>query len=451
VCIFKVYYCRMNPPEFPPWKSLTPNSTYERLKIAIATVTLIGPLKFLTIWILIFIGWLMVLPIGPKTDTSTIGKVYRKVAFGLVRLGCRLILFTGGFYWVNVRGSPDDRAKILVSTHHSLWDSLWFIWSQGASQTAKADLFENPLVSGFLFVLNSVPVDRFSRKGRREAIHAIKERVKDTHGHPLLVFPTGICSNGRQLMEFKRGAFEPGVPIQPVGIAYPARHFDQTHSRWPLWDMYRSCCQIVNFLAITYLPARFPTPEEKCDTNSWAKSVREHMSLSLGMRKVNYAFETECVRLHCRSYGLIFNEEKCRITNLPLALSVVDAFSRLDCNRDGWIDEEDAAHAGQMFQRAFKVAFPQIKTPMAPYHAAEDSTTKMDSWMDVGMIGLITGGRKRLPPRPIDPHRDDALEVAEVIDFFNRCLVSKASVPDASLVISFNLSSFFVCQQTELI
>jgi hypothetical protein len=111
-------------------------------------------------------------------------------------------------------------------------------------------------------------------------------------------------------MEFRRGAFEAGVAVQPVGIAYLARDNDMKLTRWVLWDMYRTVCQAVNFAALTVLPIRFPSEEEKHLPSVWAENVRLEMSRFLGMLVSPYSLEMEIIRTKCRDRGIPFNETK---------------------------------------------------------------------------------------------------------------------------------------------
>lgn len=43
---------------------------------------------------------------------------------------------------------------------------------------------------------------------------------------PILIFPEGTTTNGQCLIDFKRGAFVPGVPVKPVVLKYPSHHYN---------------------------------------------------------------------------------------------------------------------------------------------------------------------------------------------------------------------------------
>ena len=429
-------------PVYPAWRSLAPNfSTYERLKTFLASISLIAPLRFIIVWVLLGVGWVLVRCM-PKTDSCKIeslgSRLLRQGIICLVRLGCRIILFISGFLYIWTKGQRDSRARILVSSHHSIWDALWFIWDCQASQTAKEELFHSPLIGPFLRATDSLPIDRVSREGRRSAFNSIKQRASQT-GPPLVIFPTACCSNCRQLMSFKRGAFEPGVPIQPVGISYPSRHYDLTLTRWPLWDMYRTMCQFVNFMTVTYLPIQYPSMREKQEAGLWAVAVRNYMAQQLAMLPVEHTFETELVRIRCRDKGVVFNETKCRIVNLCLSLRVVNVFAELAKLNDGWARKSDLPAD---IQASFDRILCLVKLPDIPDCMYADACVNVDSWVERGLTGLITGGRLKLPQRARDAYDSNAIEVAEVITYFNKCLMDRSRLPDPSLVQLFQVSEF---------
>ena len=51
-------------------------------------------------------------------------------------------------------------------------------------------------------------------------------RALDDRFGRVLIFPEGTCGNGDVVLQFKTGAFSPGLPVQPVAVEFPFRHFD---------------------------------------------------------------------------------------------------------------------------------------------------------------------------------------------------------------------------------
>jgi lysophosphatidylcholine acyltransferase/lyso-PAF acetyltransferase len=65
-------------------------------------------------------------------------------------------------------------------------------------------------------------VCREDHESRTKTIQDIVSRANSEEDWPqILVFPEGTCTNRTSLIQFKPGAFYPGVPVQPVIIRYP--------------------------------------------------------------------------------------------------------------------------------------------------------------------------------------------------------------------------------------
>ena len=58
------------------------------------------------------------------------------------------------------------------------------------------------------------------------AVGRIAARAADDRFGRVLIFPEGTCGNGDVVLQFKTGAFNPGLPVQPVAVEFPFRHFD---------------------------------------------------------------------------------------------------------------------------------------------------------------------------------------------------------------------------------
>ena len=415
-------------------------TNYERIKMICATLTLIAPIRIFIIFGLLITGIALIslLPASDYNAPSTrITQVSRVICKSLVRLGTRLILFVAGFVYVPTVGKYDRRARIMVATHHSLWDSLWLIWYTGASQTAKADLFNSPIIGKFLQALESVPVDRHTSTGRRVAANEIRDRATCDSAPPLLIFPTACCSNCRQLIEFKRGAFSSPVPIQPVGISYLGRNADLCLSSSVWFDLYRTVSQVYNQMAVTFLPVRYPSDIESKNPKLWAGNVRREMGLMLGMQLVDYSLETEMIRVRCREAGIELNELNCRVLDLALAHRLVDVFRELDRDRDGVLSIIDIKH--YMTEPEFRRILGILKLPRVPLARYRSNVIQDQAWTEEGWMGRLTGGRPALPKRPVDLYHPLAIEFSEVLSYFNKVSDMKV-IPDPLLVDLFRVS-----------
>lgn len=97
----------------------------------------------------------------------------------------------------------------------------------------------------------------------------------------LLIFPEGACTNRTSLIQFKPGAFLPGLAVQPVLVRYPNK-LDTFTWNWGgpslpvlLW---RSMSQFHTSVEIEFLPTYYPNADEKKDANLYAQNVQELMA-----------------------------------------------------------------------------------------------------------------------------------------------------------------------------
>lgn len=419
-----------------PAFSQTPISTYEWTKIVFMSLSGIAPIRFSMILFLFAIGGLLA-KIGVMStrgqDEKLATNIIPRLIWYIIRYGARFVMYIGGFGYVFTDGNRDSKANLIVATHCSMWDSVWLLFYLGATQAAKSELFEFPIVGDYLKLIRSLPIDRNSEGGRRRAMSDIRHRVSDPSFPPLVIFPTACCCNCRQLIQFKRGAFEPLCPMQPIGISYPCRHYDMKLSQSPLWDLYRSVCQLQNYMTVTFLPVRFPSHDEQADPSIWASNVRTEMSTKLGMQLVDYRYEDEVIRALCRDKKVFLNELKLHIVDFRLTEKCIDSFTLIDADQDGWLSFNDMeCFIGSQFSREeFQEILQIIKLDPIPLdeYMNTPNSPNYDSWTETGLVGALTGGRPKLAPRPVDPYFEDKIEFAEIITYMNNLLRKQPSVP----------------------
>jgi hypothetical protein len=70
--------------------------------------------------------------------------------------------------------------------------------------------------------LRCIWFNREQAKDRRAVADLCRAHARDErkNGCPLLVFPEGTCVNNEYVVQFKKGVFELGVPINPIAIKY---------------------------------------------------------------------------------------------------------------------------------------------------------------------------------------------------------------------------------------
>ncbi|KAG9441941.1 hypothetical protein H6P81_017795 [Aristolochia fimbriata] len=207
----------------------------------------------------------------------------------------RALLFTLGFYWINVedRGSNNglsssseesERPGAIISNHISYLDILYHMSSFFPSFVAKRSVARLPLVGLMSKCLGCVFVQRESRTSDFKGVSGVvTERVEAAHESKtapmMMLFPEGTTTNGEYLLPFKTGAFLSKAPVLPVLLRYPYQRFS------PAWDTISGVrhvvlllCQFVNHMEVIRLPVYYPSDEEKEDPKLYASNVRKLMA-----------------------------------------------------------------------------------------------------------------------------------------------------------------------------
>lgn len=210
----------------------------------------------------------------------------------------QLALFLIGYFDIEREGTPAPRssAPIIISNHVSYVDSFPLIATHFPSPLGAIEHLNIPLVSTMVKAFHCVFVDRSNKAKNEEVVRVIKQRALSPLPWPqLLIFPEGTCSNGRQLISFKTGAFQPGAPIQPICLIYhrhlsPLPSFPSSFD--PSWvnegpaalpNLIRFFSEPIKYLKILYFPVYYPSPLEQRSPALYADNVRSLMSSHSGL------------------------------------------------------------------------------------------------------------------------------------------------------------------------
>ncbi|MBT6175652.1 MAG: hypothetical protein HOI23_00295 [Deltaproteobacteria bacterium] len=207
----------------------------------------------------------------------------------------RLVLYAFGFWWIEEEGLEENGFEnvgiICGASHASLLDVFYYAYRWLPSFVAKRDIREMPFIGWFAQVLNSVFVDRHAdaktKAAYKSKIEAIAENPK---APPVLIFPEGTCTNGKSLITFKRGAFEPGVDLLPVCMQYRSEMNPACVGRnSEVLFLLRVMMQWSNKLHVQILPVHKPTEEEKQDSILFAEHIQDLMGDAMGIPKTRHS------------------------------------------------------------------------------------------------------------------------------------------------------------------
>lgn len=111
-------------------------------------------------------------------------------------------------------------APCIVANHNSAMD-IFILLCKRCSFVSMDAVQHLPLVGRIAKAIGCIFVVRDSAASRAETKLAIAKRfASNVCKCQLVVFPEGSTTNGESLLQFRRGAFEACVPIQPVFIEF---------------------------------------------------------------------------------------------------------------------------------------------------------------------------------------------------------------------------------------
>jgi len=296
-----------------PFSDSQARNFYDTFKTWSFTITLLGPLRFLMMVIILMFGTILsvVVTFNQPVD-KPLNKTYlRQKGIDLLRFMIRMLLFVGGFFYIPINYdelSDLKNARCIVCNHFSAWDSIILLSIMECSPIVKAELLQTPLLGHVLRALQSVGVERVSDNGKHQALHNIEIRMKDTRYPPVLIFPQGTTCFHAFMTMWKTGAFTPGLPTQPIVIKYENEYssLDLTHGNTSN-SMYKACCQFINYSHVDVLPMYYPTQEEISNPTLYAKSLREIVADHLGILLTDHSYEDYL--LHCAAKNTKINAD----------------------------------------------------------------------------------------------------------------------------------------------
>lgn len=148
-------------------------------------------------------------------------KAFQKCAFRVLYPFIRLLLFSLGIFRIKVKGRPNSEARIIISNHHALVDTLLIFLSSPCSIVAASFLSKNIVIKMFSKVFDFVFIDRSIKNDRKTS--ELNEIIANNNHLPVLIFPEGKVGDGEYLIGFRSGAFISDEIVQITAVRY--RHW----------------------------------------------------------------------------------------------------------------------------------------------------------------------------------------------------------------------------------
>ncbi len=156
------------------------------------------------------------------------------------RFGTRFVMFCYGYFWIRkiqvnfkpekypklIGGGRLEDATIIISNHITFAD-IMHSFMIGRSFIGKREAAEIPFFGWFAKLLQAILIDRISKESRANTIKLLKERVEliqnKRNYRKLVIYVEGTTSNGKGLLDFKKGAFVLDTPLFVEGLKYKGR------------------------------------------------------------------------------------------------------------------------------------------------------------------------------------------------------------------------------------
>lgn len=125
-------------------------------------------------------------------------------------------------YKIDVIGSPDPRANMIIANHQSMLDimALEEIHPANICWIAKKEIEDLPFFGNIIRVPKMISIDRKDPRSLPKIIKLAKERISE--GRVIAIFPEGTRGDGSKILKFKSGANiianKLNLVVQPVLI-----------------------------------------------------------------------------------------------------------------------------------------------------------------------------------------------------------------------------------------
>jgi len=368
-----------------------PLSRCNKAKRFLVAVTLL-PIRLLSVIIILLAGFVIahVAAIGLKSqDFDPLNgkplKGWRRALFEVILCGRYLLLWSFGFMGIKVKGKPatKDEAPIIVANHVSgLIEGMYLL---RCATMAEAHYITNPVLGPIMKGTSAIAVDRQKPDSRQIAKDAILKRATEKClGWPqTLVFPEGTCTNGSTLVQFKAGAFAPGLPVQPVVFRYPGKSFDPSFT-FPVTSLkylFGMMLQCRIRMEVEYLPVYIPNESEKRNPTIFAAGVQKRMAAALGVLPTKHAAEDVSLCIAAQRMqmpletGMVqWQQITERLTKIRYrdASDLLKHFRKMDKEGKGRLDFKAFSAAMQNLGEASVATSADDPATPAPVYAEED-------------------------------------------------------------------------------
>ena len=228
-----------------------------------------------------------------------------------LRVASRCLLWTLGVWWVSVKrmkGSSRTAAErpVVVANHTTLLDAMFMNWFIAPMAVAKLGVKHIPVAGGVAVALQTIFVNRKDPNSKHKVLDQIKRRTHDPRFPSLMIYPEGTCTNGKVLVQFKKGPFTAQRPVQPIILRYASPYFNPAacgDNSSMIQSFLLMMCQPYIHLTCTLMPVHYPSEAEKSDAILFANNVRDKMASEMNVPVTEHSYEDVFFVQHMQKIG----------------------------------------------------------------------------------------------------------------------------------------------------
>lgn len=186
---------------------------------------------FFTLWLSLFLSVVFLIPVIILLFTARL-KTKTKYLQILISGWSKMILFIAGVK-VNRLVHPDfplPSGYIIVSNHQGYFDVplILSVFPEMPAFISKIELKRIPFLNIWMNAMDCLFIDRSDSGGSRKRIW---QRLHEKNRNPLLLFPEGTRSKGKELLPFRTGGlkmvYDSGTDVVPVRISGTYRLWEE--------------------------------------------------------------------------------------------------------------------------------------------------------------------------------------------------------------------------------
>lgn len=234
--------------------------------------------------------------IAPRGGSSSfMYQARREALVRLTMITSRWMLFWLGFSMTetNIPYKPDRRkCGLIVANHLDAADGAVMFALGYTCVVSKMEVADMPMFGPAARLNEAIFIEPGSQASRDEATKRLLAISKDGFREGQLkrlpacaIFPEGTTTNGTSLLPFRKGAFLPGFPVNPVTIRYFNRWRDPSDAcTLSQYAALENLLMLRNTkILVTYHPVYIPSQEEVQTPTLFARNVRIFMANELGV------------------------------------------------------------------------------------------------------------------------------------------------------------------------